>query len=281
MTLPVLFTNEEEQWRPLFSSIRHLSLPVKIGYFPKGSMDQWPQWPVWSTRRLLSYTAGTLTYLVLETDLYSGLYGDNFDAFDLRTQAKPISSDMLGQIHFRALRTVVLRGWLFPLKDSEKILQTHTGTLRDMHLINCCLAEASKDELISSVESMLEPALALTGVEIYAVMYEARCLQRCWHKLSQRRRYIQELSDEDEENPSKENMPDPCGQAKLDRTDLEELFLGGWRNAVTRVERKNSDSRARSRLWREIDEDDSDDEPDYPAPPMPPSSPSASETDST
>jgi hypothetical protein len=70
-------------------------------------------------------------------------------------------------------------------------------------------------------------------------------------------------------------------QTKLDRTDLEELFLGGRRNAVARVERKNSDLRARSLCRRGIDERDSDDEPDDPAPPMSSSSPSASESDPT
>jgi hypothetical protein len=44
-----------------------------------------------------------------------------------------------------------------------------------MHLINCCLAEASELELIGSITSKLQPALALTGVEIYALVYADHC----------------------------------------------------------------------------------------------------------
>ena len=273
MIIPDLTTNEEEQTQSLFRSIRRLTLPVEISYLPE---DLEVYWPVYDIQRLLSYTADTLTHLDLETQLYSGLHRD---FFDMIAEAKVVFGDVLGQIHFQALTTVVFRGWMVPLHNLEHFLLTHAGTLQNMHLINCCLADASKDELMNSIKSTLEPALALTGVEIYALMYEARCLQRYRHKLRQRARRIQEFPDEDEEEV--QQMPFSRGQARLDRTDIENLFLGGRRNAVTRVEQENSDLRARKRWWRDIDSDESDDEPDDPAVPTSPSLPSASETEST
>lgn len=273
MVIPGLLTDETEQTRSLLRSILHLSLPVEISYLPE---DVEVYWPVMNTQRLLSYTADTLTHLNLETGLYSGLHRD---FFDLVAKAKAVFGEILGRIHFQALTTIVFRGWMFLLNDLEHFLLTHAGTLRNMHLINCCLADANKDELMSCIESTLEPALALTGVEIYALMYEARCLQRYRYKLRQRARHIQELPGEDEEE--EQQMAPPRQQPRLDRTDLEELFLGGRRNAVARVKRGNSDLRARRRWWREIDSDDSDDEPDDPAPPISPSESSASDTEST
>lgn len=264
---------EEEQTLALFSSIRRLSLPVEISYLPE---DFEVYWSIYDNRILLSYTADTLTHLNLETGLYSGLRRDFFDKI---ATAKLVFGEILGQTHFQALTTVVFRGWMVPLNDLELFLLTHASKLRHMHLINCCLADASKDELMNSIKSTLEPALALTGVETYALMYEARCLQRYRHKLRQRARRIQEFPDEDEEEV--QQMPLSRGQARLDRTDIEKLFLGGRRNAVTRVEQEHSDLRARKRWWRDIDSDESEDEPDDPAVPMSSSSPSASRTEAT
>ena len=221
-----------------------------------------------NTQRLLSYTADTLTHLDLETGLYSGL---RRDFFDLIAKVKAVFGEILGQIHFQALNTVILRGCMIPLNDLEHFLLTHASTLRHMHLINCCPAEINKNELMSCIEFTLEPALALTEVQIYALMYEARCLQQYRYKVRQRARHIQELPDEDEEE--EQWMPAPREHVRLERIDLEELFLGGRRNAVARVERENSDLRARRRWWREIDSDDSDDEQDDPAPPLSPGSP--------
>lgn len=273
MIIPNLSTDEEGQTQSLFRSIRRLSLPVEIGYLPE---DVEISRTVCYTQRLLSYTADTLTHLDLEIHLYSGLHRDFFDRIE---EAKVVFGDILGQIHFQALTTIVFRGWMVPLNDLEHFLLTHAGTLRNMHLINCCLADASKGDLMGSIESTLEPALALTGVEIYALMYEARCLQRYRYKLRQRARRIQQFPDEDEEEV--QQMPLSRGQARLDRTDIEKLFLGGRRNAVTRVEQENSDLRARRRWWREIDSDESDDDPDDPAVPISLNPPSASETEST
>lgn len=131
-----------------------------------------------------------------------------------------------------------------------------------MHLINCCLAEASKDELTSSIELTLEPALVLTGVEIHALVYEACCLQRYRYSLRQRASHIQELSFEyDEEDQEEKQMSSTYQLHRLDHSDLEKLFLGGRSNTVTRVERKNGDLKARSRWWRGThNSDDADDD---------------------
>jgi hypothetical protein len=255
MLIPVLPTDEVllRQRRKLLRSLRHLYLPVEISYLPH-ALEVY--WPVSNTQRLLTYTADSLTHLDLETGLYSGLHRD---FFDLVAKAKAVFGDILGQIHFRALKTVVLRGWMIPLNDLEHFLLSHAGTLRNIHLINCCLADASKDELESAIESRLEPALAFRGVEIYALIYEAWCLQRYQYALRQRAEHIQELSFEDDEE--EKHTPLTHEMEGLDHSDLEGLFLGGRPNAVTRVERKSGDLNARSRWWRGIhNSDDAEDD---------------------
>jgi hypothetical protein len=256
--IPDLPTDEVllRQRRKLLRSLRHLYLPVEISYLPH-ALEVY--WPVSNTQRLLSYTADSLTHLDLETGLYSGLHRD---FFDLIAKAKAVFGDILGQIQFRALKTAVFRGWMIPLHDLEHFLLSHAGTLRNIHLINCCLAEASKGELINSIRSTLEPALALRGVEIYALMHEACCLQRYQYALRQQAEHIQELSFEDDEEEQEEpHTPLHDELDSLDHSDLEGLFLGGRPNAVTRVERKNGDLKARSRWWRGIhNSDDADDD---------------------
>jgi hypothetical protein len=263
MIMSDMHMENEEYWRPLLGCIRHLSLPVEISFL-EGAMG--PCWAPASTRRLLSDSAASLTHLNLEVGLYSGLTRDSWDD---RAEAKPVFAKILGQIHFSSLESVVLRGWLFSLTDLETFLLAHATTLRNVHLINCCLAEASKDELITSIKSKLEPALALTGVEIYALMYESRCLERHLYKARQRVSHRQKLLDEGDDALN-EASPIPRDQDRLDRSDLENLFLRGRRNAVTRVERKNADWKARKLWWRDLDDDDSDDEPDDPASPLSP-----------
>lgn len=110
MLIPDLPTDEDllQQRRKLLRSLRHLYLPVEISYLPH-ALEVY--WPVSNTHRLLSYTPDTLTYLNLETGLYSGLHRD---FFDLVAKAKAVFGDVLGQIHFQALRTVVFRGWMIP-----------------------------------------------------------------------------------------------------------------------------------------------------------------------
>lgn len=120
--------------------------------------------------------------------------------------AAPLFAAVLGNIHFQSLTSIVLRGWLIPLKDLENILLAHAATLRNVHLINCCIEGASKEELIALIKSKLEPTLALTGVEIYGLMYGAD-----WHN---------GLS---------------LWWVRADCNDIEELFLGGRRNIAARV----------------------------------------------
>jgi hypothetical protein len=275
MVMSDIHTKEENYWRPLLGCIQHLSLPVQISY-DEGIIESY--WPVPSTHRLLSDSAASLTHLDLETGLYSGL---SREFWNLSAMAKPVFAQILDQIHFPKLTSVVLRGWLFSLQDLENFLLAHATTLRNVHLINCCLAEASKDELVYAIRTRLEPALSLAGVEIYALMYGARCLERHVYKIRQRRSHIQELPNEDEDDDEAEQeleMPMPRDQVSLDRSDLEDFFLGGRHNVVTRVERKNADWMARKRWWRDLGEEDSDDEPDDPATPM--SSGSSQDSDS-
>jgi hypothetical protein len=139
------------------------------------------------------------------------------------------------------------------------------------------------EELIYAIRTRLEPALSLAGVVIYALMYKVRCLERHVYKSRQRTSHIQELPDEDEDDDDDEaeqelEMPMPRDQVRLDRYVLEEFFLGGRHNVVTRVERKNADWMARKRRWRDFGEGDSDDEQDDPASPM--SSGSSQDSDS-
>jgi len=247
MRVPDVHLDDEQELSSVFRSIRHLSLPVEIVYYDEGNLEHYR--PTLSTRRLLSYCTATLTHLNLETRLYSGLLPRYLTYSMLESKFKPAFAEILSQMHFQALTSVVLRGWMFPLKDLESFLLAHAKTLRNMHLINCCLAEASEEELKSSVRTNLQPALALTGVEIYALVYDENCLARHLKLVRQR--------------------PSPMvtyPKVQFHRDDLEELFLGGRPNAVTRAELKNSDRLSCRRWWGEPDEDIIDDELNFPAP---------------
>lgn len=185
-----------------------------------------------STRMLLSSSATSLTNLSLETQLYSGLW---WGSWRLMPTAAPIFARIVGQIHFHSLTSIVLRGWLIPLRDLENILLAHAATLRNVHLINCCLFGDSKDELTTSIRSKLEPALALDGVEVYGLVYEASC----------------------KEGLTREELNADC-------CDIEELFLGGRRKVVTQVEQRMSDWSVREEWWGEVEnsDDDSFDDPE-------------------
>lgn len=211
-----------------------------------------------STQRLLSSTAATLTHLDLDICLYSGLCARHWD---YSPRAKPMFRQILGQTHFPTLTCVVLRGWLLPLDDLEDFLLAHAGTLRNIHLINCCLAGASKDDLMTSIRKKLEPALALSGIEIYALVYESQCLKRKELIEYQIKTHIQCLpGPEDSEETVKARTKRV--QVRWDRSDLEKLFMGGRRNAVTRVERENSDMQSRTLWWRDSEGDDLEGEPE-------------------
>lgn len=222
----LLVDEKKEQWRPLLGSLRHLSLPIEIDD-DKVSLEH----ALSSTRMLVSSSAASLTHLNLETQLYSGLW---WGSWRLMPTAAPVFARIVGQIHFQSLTSIVLRGWLIPLVDLEHILLAHAATLRNLHLINCCLFGASKDELTTSIRSKLEPALALDGVEVYGLMYEANCKEGL---------------------TSEEVGADCC--------DIEELFLGGRRNVVTQVEQRKGDWTSREEWWGEVEnsDDDSYDEP--------------------
>jgi hypothetical protein len=202
--------DDEEQWRSLFGFIRHLSLPVDITTDgDEMALDLKAKNP----RRILSYSAATLTHLRLETELYSGVWKDSWDP---TTTAAPLFAKVFDQVHFHSLDTIVLRGWLIPLKDFENFLLAHATTLRNMHLINCCVAGASKDELMPCIRKKLAPALALTGVEIHSLAYEA------------------------------------CGFERIGRSDchdFEDAFLAGRCNGVMNREQKNKDREYREQFW--------------------------------
>ncbi|GAB7333688.1 hypothetical protein MBLNU13_g05235t1 [Cladosporium sp. NU13] len=223
----LLVDEKEEQWRSLLGCLRHLSLPIEISD-DKAHLDH----AVSSTRMLLSSSATSLTHLNLETQLYSGLW---WGSWRLMPTAAPLFARVIGRIHFQSLTSIVLRGWLIPLRDLEDIFLAHATTLRNVHLINCCLAGASKDELMTSIRSKLEPALALDRAEVYGLVYEASC----------------------KEGLTSEEVSADC-------FDIEELFLGRRQNVATKIEQRESDGRSREEWWGEVEnsDDDSFDDPE-------------------
>lgn len=216
MLLPAVQPDDEEQWRSLLGSVRHLSLPVEI---TSNGDEKILDLMATNPREILSYSAANLTYLNLETELYSGLERYSWDP---ATTAAPLFSKVLGQTHFSSLITIVLRGWLIPLEDFEKFLFAHAMTLRRMHLINCCLMASSKNELMPCIRTKLEPALALTGVEIYGLAYEASGFGMF---------------------------------STSDCHDIEAAFLAGRQDELSTFEEKESDQVYRDQWWKDGDSD--------------------------
>jgi hypothetical protein len=215
----MLLEEDEERWKSFLGSVRHLSLPVETSQDGIGL-----KYTVSSTRMLLSSSAPSLTHLRFETELYSGLWRDQWN---LMPRVVPLFANIIGRIHFQCLTSLVLRGWLIPLRDLEDFLLVHATTLRNMHLINCCLEGASKDELMTCVRTKLEPALALEGVEIYGLVYEAWC----------------------EEDLTR-------AEVRADCCDIEEMFLGGRRNMAPELEQSHSDWRYRKKWWEDLEHSD-------------------------
>lgn len=216
MLLPAMQSDDEEQWRSLLGSIRHLSLPVDVTTNgDEGVLELLATNP----HRLLAYSAASLAHLHLEMELYSGVWRDSWGP---TTTAAPLFSKFIGQIDFQSLTTIVLRGWLIPLEDFEESLLAHATTLRSMHLINCCIAGASKDELIPCIRMKLEPALALLGVEVYSLAYEANGVEMF-------------------------SKPDCC--------DIEAAFLAGRLNRVEKPEWKESVEVYRNQWWEDRNQD--------------------------
>jgi hypothetical protein len=159
-----------------------------------------------------NHSAATVVQLDLETGLYSGLQLEEWADYE---KVKPAFSKIVGSKFFPRLKSIVLRDWLFMLEELEVFLLAHANTLRELHLINCCIAEASESEFIDSIKSKLQPALSLTGVEIYALAHEDFC----------RKLYAGEsIHDEN----------DPADQVEL-CSEFEAMFLGGRPNLVTRL----------------------------------------------
>jgi hypothetical protein len=50
-------------------------------------------------------------------------------------------------------------------------LLANAAILRNVHLIDCCIAEVSEAKVVECIELTLRPALALTAVEIYYLKY--------------------------------------------------------------------------------------------------------------
>lgn len=122
-------------------------------------------------------------------------------------------------------------------------------------------------------------------------MQEARYSARYSRRLRQRAMHIQEIPGDDEDEEDEDDMQTrnhrPDDWTRLDRTDLEELFLGGRRNAVTRMTQKYGEWLAYELWWEEADgKDDTGDESSDLGLPTPfgwrtsPGSPSESEWDS-
>jgi hypothetical protein len=210
------FLGDDDQWCRVFGSIRNISLPVEFVLMDGMDEDELEQ-STGIAQRILQHSTASVAHLNLETSLYSGL--EHGDWGSLYETAKPAFNKIIGSKVFSRLESIVLRGFVFTLKDLETFLLAHAGTLREVHLINCCLSEASETELIDSIKSRLQPALALTGVEIYALVHADHC------RLGS--------------NPDIPIIPQPPGGSVVDppvlRKELEALFMGGRPNAVTEI----------------------------------------------
>jgi hypothetical protein len=182
-------------------------------------------------QRILQHSTASVAHLNLETSLHSGLEHEDWGS--LYETAKPAFNKIIGFKVFSRLESIVLRGFVFTLKDLETFLLAHAGTLREVHLINCCLSEASETELIDSIKSRLQPALALTGVEIYALVHADHC------RLGS--------------NPDIPIIPQRPGGSVVDppvlRKELEALFMGGRPNAVTEIKQDLHDANSYTRWW--------------------------------
>jgi hypothetical protein len=241
------FPGGEDQWRRLLGSIKRLYLPVMFQHYSDAAFEQ----PASNMQMLVSHTTATLTHLDLDTVLYSSI---PHSRWNISHKVKPLLAKILGSTPFERLTSIVLRGWLFSLQDLETFLLAHASTLRDVHLINCCLAEASESEFIESISSKLQPALTLTGVEIYAILYESQCSQ-LYTECTGRQVGDDPSSARKIRNPFPNHIYPPCGptQGKPElRIDLEKHFLAGKPNNVVRVAQPAIDDENRFRWLREL-----------------------------
>jgi hypothetical protein len=116
-----------------------------------------------------------------------------------------------------------------------------------VRLINCCLAEASEVSLKDSIELKLEPSLALTGVDVFALVHADRCRQGF--------------------DPG-DFRTQPLGgrffEPPVRRTDLEALLLGGRPNAITEGTQDSNDVKNYASWWNSwLGPDGVDSLPDY------------------
>lgn len=239
-------------WRRLFASVQHLSLP--IDFTSLGEMKRFgitigsPP----NRQNFLSYLKPSLVSLELEVVLYSGFhYGPSRRS----SRVQLYLAEVLGSQPFQKLDTLVLRGWMISLEYLESFLLAHASSLRKLHLINCCIAGATEAELIESIKWKLSPALALTGVEIYALTYEAYIQQELKLALGQQ-------DQEDLYEPGLDLLDldvgllfAPRGPVLEDphlRSDLEGLFMGGRRNYASRAKLQEGDKKSYEKWWKPV-----------------------------
>jgi len=175
------------------------------------------------------------------------------------------------QPDFSNLRHVTLRGFVFDVTTMQEFLLGLVPTLRTLRLIDCFCRD-SHDAFSSFAKDFVDPALTLTGVELYGLRFDGATSNagNRWTRIHNEQFRTMRREDQvlDEENPIMRpnnqvwdtealrkrgwwfNM-DMLSSWPYERFDLEATMLGGRVNNVARHVRTEPATSARS-YWHDV-----------------------------